>query len=133
MKWALNADYEVVLAEDRAGALEAFGQHRPLVTLLDLGLPPHPGNPEEGLETLAQLLTLDPQAKVIVITGQSEKKTALEAIGRGAYDFLAKPVAMDELKIILKRAFHVAELEREFRKMERWLKEDTFEGMLGTS
>ena len=42
------------------------------------------------------------------------------AIGRGAYDFLAKPVEMGELKIILKRAFHVAELEREFRKMERW-------------
>lgn len=133
MKWALNVEYQVALAEDRAGALEAFRQHRPLVVLLDLGLPPHPGNPEEGLETLAEILTLDPQTKVIVITGQSEKSVALQAIGRGAYDFLAKPHEMEELKVILKRAFHVAQLEREFRKMEQYLKEDTFEGMLGTS
>ena len=53
MKWALAEDYEVLLAQDRAGAIEAFQQHHPLVTLLDLGLPPRPNEPDEGLATLS--------------------------------------------------------------------------------
>ena len=40
MKWALAADYEVLLAEDRIGALEMFKSSHPVVTMLDLGLPP---------------------------------------------------------------------------------------------
>jgi two-component system NtrC family response regulator len=133
MKWALVSDYEVRLAEDRPTGLESFREHRPRVVLLDLGLPPHPGNPQEGLEALSELLALDPRAKVIIATGQNEKEVALSAIGLGAYDFLAKPVDTDELKIILKRAFHIAQLEEEYRKMEQVLRADTFEGMLGGS
>src|SRR5437867_1591554 len=99
MKWALAADYELVLAHDRSGAVEALKLHHPLVIVLDLGLPPHPNNPEEGLAALSALLALDPLAKIIVATGQSEKQHALQAIGQGAYDFLCKPVQMEELKI----------------------------------
>ena len=44
MQWALGNDYEVLTAADRAGALAAFTAHRPLVTLLDLGLPPRPND-----------------------------------------------------------------------------------------
>ena len=82
-----------------AGALEAFQAARPLVVLLDLGLPPHPADPEEGLATLAELTALESLTKVIVITGQGEKGIGLRAIGGGAYDFMAKPVEMEELKI----------------------------------
>src|SRR5215469_11555415 len=110
MKWALAQDYEVLLGEERSGAVEIFNQHRPMVTLLDLGLPPHPGTPEEGLATLADVLAADRFAKVIIISGQGEKNNALQAVGAGAYDFLTKPVELDELKLILKRAFHVASL-----------------------
>ena len=85
------------------------------MVLLDLGLPPHPGNPEEGLAALSELLALDGSAKVVIITGQGEKENALRAIGAGAYDFLGKPVDMEELKFLLKRCFHVAQLEREYR------------------
>ncbi len=81
-----------------------------------LGLPPHPADPEEGLAALSELLALDRLAKVIVITGQGEKGIALRAIGGGAYDFLAKPVEMEELKFLLKRCFHVAQLEREYAR-----------------
>jgi hypothetical protein len=56
MKWALASDYEVLLAEDRPGALAMFREHRPLVALLDLGLPPDPGDDTEGFEALAALL-----------------------------------------------------------------------------
>jgi two-component system NtrC family response regulator len=133
MKWALAKDYEILLAEDRVSAVETFGSARPSVVLLDLGLPPHPGNPEEGLGILSELLALDSLAKIIIITGQGEKEIALRAIGTGAYDFLCKPVEMEELKFLLKRCFHIAQLEKEYREMQQLLQGDAFEGMLGTS
>jgi len=98
-----------------------------------LGLPPNPAGPDEGLATLAELTALDSLAKIIVITGQGEKGIGLRAIGGGAYDFMAKPVEMEELKVLLKRVFHVAQLEREIRQMQREARPDIFEGMLGTS
>ena len=84
--------------ENRASAVETFRSSRPAVVLLDLGLPPKPGSPEEGLAALSEILALDRLAKVIVITGQSEKEIALQAVGAGAYDFLCKPIEMEELK-----------------------------------
>ncbi len=58
-------------------------------------------------------------AKIVIITGQGEKEIALRAIGAGAYDFLSKPVEMEELKFLLKRCFHVAQLEQEYRQMQQ--------------
>src|SRR3954469_19398129 len=105
MKWGVAKDYDVVLAGDRGAAVDAFGTARPAVVLLDLGLPPQPASPEEGLATLSELLALDRSAKIVIVSGQSEKATALRAIGAGAYDFLSKPVDMEELKLVLKRCF----------------------------
>ena len=133
MKWALAADYEVTLAEDRPTAIEAFRSAQPPVVLLDLGLPPHPGNPEEGLATLSALHALDRLVKVIIISGQGEKHNALRAIGASAYDFFTKPVEMDELKFLLKRCFQVVQLEKEYAEMQQLVATDSFEGMLGTS
>jgi two-component system NtrC family response regulator len=133
LKWALNDDYAVFLAEDRVSALEVVRNVRPSVVLLDLGLPPHPTTPEEGFETLAQLLAHESRVKVIILSGQGDKKNSLKAVGEGAYDFLCKPPELDELKVILKRAFHVAKLEKEYREMQEQQHGDTFEGMLGTS
>src|SRR5689334_17882404 len=115
MKWALAHEYEVFLAEDRATALETFQAQRPPVALLDLGLPPHPNTPEEGLAALSEMLGQDSLAKIIIISGQGEKDNALRAIGTGAYDFLTKPVELEELKVILRRTYHVASLERDYR------------------
>ncbi len=133
MKWALSGDYAVELAGDRAGAVAAAAGDRSEVVLLDLGLPPRPDEPDEGIETLRELLVLRPHLKVIVITGQSEKHNALRAVGEGAYDFLSKPIDADELKVILKRAFHLARLEADYRAMQAALVGESFEGMLGTS
>ena len=133
MKWALAKDYEVSLAEDRPTALESFRTGQPPVVLLDLGLPPHPGTPEEGLAALSDLLALDRLVKVVIISGQGEKENALRAIGAGAYDFLSKPVDMEELKFLLKRCFHVVQLEKEYATMQGLMGGDSFEGMLGTS
>ena len=133
MKWALSQDYEVHFAEDRKGALEVFKANSPAVTLLDLGLPPHPNQSDEGLAALSELLEVDATAKVIVISGQSEKQNALQAVGEGAYDFLVKPVEMDELKLLLRRCIQVVELEKEYRELQQSQRSDVFEEMLGTS
>jgi two-component system NtrC family response regulator len=133
MKWALSNNYQVVLAGDRESALRAFQADHPLVVLLDMGLPPRPADPEEGLAALSELIALDRLVKIIVITGQSEKGIGLRAIGGGAYDFMAKPVEMEELKLLLKRAFHVAQLECELREMQQAARSNVFEGMLSTS
>src|SRR5262245_53172439 len=110
LKWALTGEYDVALAQDRAGAVAAFHEHRPIATLLDLGLPPRPNDPEEGLAVLAALLAVDPAARVIVVSGQGEKQNALRAVGEGAHDFLTKPVDLDVLSLILRRCVYIAEL-----------------------
>ena len=133
MKWALCEDYEVITAEDRLSAMENFRTHNPNVALLDLGLPPKPGDPEEGLATLSGLLGLDSLAKVIIITGQGEQKNALRAVGAGAHHFLSKPVDMDEVKVLIKRALQINILEREYRKQQQVDSEENFEGMIGSS
>lgn len=133
MKWALCGEYDVLTAGDRTGALAAFVANAPTVTLLDLGLPPRPNEPSEGFAALAAILSSDPLAKVIVVSGQGDKQNALHAVGSGAYDFLTKPVDMDELKMVLNRCVYVAELEQEYRSIQRTGISESFEGMLGAS
>jgi two-component system NtrC family response regulator len=133
MKWALSPDYDVCFAEDRRGALEAFEVSAPAVTLLDLGLPPLPNQPDEGLAALSDILAVDNTAKVIVISGQGEKPNAIQAVGAGAYDFLCKPVEVEELKLLLRRCIHVLDLEKEYRQLQQSRRSEVFEEMLGTS
>ncbi len=129
MKWALAANYEVFLAEDRASALEILERERPSVITLDLGLPPSPDTTSEGLAALDEILQIDPNAKVMVITGQDEHRNALDAIGKGAHDFFCKPVDMNALKIVIERAVYVYQLERQ--NQEQSESASGFEGMLG--
>src|SRR5687767_11967676 len=86
MRWALAPDYEVSQASDRTSAVEMFRSVLPPVVLLDLGLPPSPNSPDEGLATLSEIIALERGTKVIVVSGQADKKNALQAIGAGAYD-----------------------------------------------
>ncbi|MES2466667.1 MAG: PEP-CTERM-box response regulator transcription factor [Verrucomicrobiota bacterium] len=133
MKWALMEEYAVLVAEDRAGAVAQFKAGDPDVTLLDLGLPPRPNDPEEGLAALSELLALDPAAKIIIVSGQGEKETALRAVGAGAYDFLCKPVNPDELRMVLRRCVYLAGLENEYRALQQQLRPKVFENMLASS
>ena len=133
MKWALCSEYELLMAGDRRGAVAAFAADRPMVTLLDLGLPPRPNDPDEGLAALSALLALDPRAKVIIVSGQGDKQNAVRAVGAGAYDFLCKPIDMDELALVLKRCVYLADLEQEYHAMQHSERADVFEDMLGAS
>lgn len=133
MKWALAEHYEVHFAEDRRKAVEVFGANSPAITLVDLGLPPCPNECDEGLGLLSDILGVDNTAKVIVISGQSERQNAIKAVGAGAYDFLCKPVEMEELRLLLRRCIHVVELEKEYQKLQQSQRSEVFEDMLGSS
>ena len=132
MKWALAKDYDVLLAEDRKSAMTVMRREQPAVVTLDLGLPPLPAGVEEGFAALDDILSEFGLTKVIIITGRGEKEHALRAVEKGAYDFFYKPIQIDELKVVLRRAFHLSRLEREQRALRARLSVDAFEGMLGT-
>jgi two-component system NtrC family response regulator len=117
LKWAYEG-YEVICAGDRAAAIEALRAYEPAVVTLDLGLPPDPDGTDEGFATLAEILRLKPDTKVIVATGHGARESATKAVGMGAYDFYKKPVDIDELGFIVARAFHLHEIEEENRRLE---------------
>jgi two-component system NtrC family response regulator len=117
LKWAYEG-YDVVCAGNRQSAIEAMRTHEPAVVTLDLGLPPDPDGVDEGFATLAEILKLKPDTKVVVATGHGARESALKAIGMGAYDFYKKPVDIDELGLIVARAFHLHEIEEENRRLE---------------
>src|SRR4051794_33612882 len=117
LKWAYEG-YEVVCASDRPSAIEALRAHEPAVVTLDLGLPPDPDGTDEGVAALEEILRLKPDTKVIVATGHGARESALKAIGMGAYDFYKKPVDIDELGLIVARAFHLQEIEEENRRLD---------------
>src|SRR4029453_11790223 len=117
LKWAYEG-YRVVSAGDRAAAIEMVRLHEPAVVTLDLGLPPDPDGTAEGFATLTEILQLKPDTKVIVASGHGARESALKAIALGAYDFYRKPVDIDELGLIVARAFHLHAIEDENRRLE---------------
>jgi len=117
LKWAYEG-YRVVSATDRSQAIEMVRLHEPVVVTLDLGLPPDPDGTSEGFATLSEILALKPDTKIIVASGHGARESALKAIALGAYDFYRKPVDIDELGLIVSRAFHLHEIEEENRRLE---------------
>jgi len=83
----------------------------PDLLLLDLGLPPYPDSPEQGLQVLETLKDQNPDLRVIVLTGQNQDANVYRAVKAGAFDFLAKPVTEQQLLIAVQRAclFHQQE------------------------
>lgn len=134
MQWGLQNGYDVLQASDRSTALKLFAKKKPPVVTLDLGLPPDEDAAEEGLACLQEILDEAPETKVIVVTGNNDRENALRAIQMGAYDYYQKPVNLNELKIIIQRAYHLYEIEKENRKLHTLLdQEAVFGGMVGQS
>lgn len=117
LKWAYE-DFEVYCAANRAEAMAILRMEEPDVVTLDLGLPPDPDGVTEGFAALEEILRLKPDTKVIVASGHNAKESALTAISAGAWDFYQKPVDIDQLHLIVQRAFHVRELELQNRQMQ---------------
>ena len=117
LRWSYD-DYDVLVAGDRETALDLVAQYSPSVVTLDLGLPPDPDGTSEGFATLDEILRVRPSTKVIVASGHGARESALRAIAAGAFDFYSKPIEIDELGLIVRRAYHVYDLESENRRLQ---------------
>jgi two-component system NtrC family response regulator len=116
LKWAYE-DFEVIVAGDRASALAALRAEEPAVITLDLGLPPDPDGVSEGFAVLDEIMALKPDAKVIVATGHGARESALQAIAKGAYDFYQKPIDIEAIGLIVRRALQLHRIEGENRTL----------------
>jgi len=108
-------------------------RERPPLVTLDLGLPPRPDDAVEGLALLEGLLAIDRLTKVVVLTGNNERSSALRAIQSGAFDYIQKPVHLETLRVTLSRAAYVHQLEQDNRRLQQQATQDGFQGIIGTS
>jgi len=120
----LRSSYKVLRAENRLETRQIIEKSRVDLVLLDLHLPPETDTPEEGMKTLEQIRKTDSEIKVVVITGDRERETSLEAINRGAYDYFSKPFNLEEMKIVVKRALYIQTLERENQRLRQKLSQE---------
>jgi two-component system, NtrC family, response regulator len=131
LRWCFD-EYEVLIADSRNEAMAQARRFEPAVVLQDLGLPPDPEGVSEGMATLKELLSIAPQTKVIVITGNHDRENAVRAIALGAYDFCQKPVDTEVLRLIVSRAFNIHALEAQNRQLREMQLTSPFEGFVAT-
>ena len=115
-RWAFPS-CDVLIAHARAPAISIVKKEFPPVAIMDLGLPPDPDGVSEGFATLEEVQRIAPQTKVIVVTGNGERKNALKAVASGAYDFCEKPVELEVLRTIVERGYNLYRLEEENRRL----------------
>jgi two-component system NtrC family response regulator len=128
IKWSLDR-FESVTAHDRESALVQARRHQPAVVTMDLGLPPDADAVSEGFKLLEQLLSIDGDMKVIVLTGQNDRANALRAVAMGAYDFFAKPFEPELLNLTVERAFRLAALQSENKRLQLMHQPDALAGL----
>ena len=132
MRWALDADYDVYATSAEGEAMSIFEKEKPPVVTLDLSLNPH--NPADlgGMRLLEQILFQASSTRAIIITGNYNDKNALAAMRLGAVDYYNKPVRLDELKVMIGRAFHIHRLQQRVQQIDQ-AAGSGFLGMVGAS
>jgi DNA-binding response OmpR family regulator len=100
LSMVLQADYLVYTAESRKQAKKLIQglEKVPSLALVDLGLPPLPHDPDEGFALITELISYNPNMKILVLSGQSEKENIQHALTLGAVDFVPKPCDITLLK-----------------------------------
>jgi len=110
----LRKGCKVTTASDGTEALQFFEQNPYAIVLLDLKMPGM-----DGMEVLGRIQAIRPETLVIIITGYATIETAIEAMKRGAYDFIPKPFKPDQLRIVVDRAIEKKRLTEEAQRLER--------------
>ncbi len=124
-----KAGYQVTTRADGRGALDAFREELHDLVVTDVRMPGL-----DGLELLARLKAISPDAPVVIVTGHGSIETAVEAMKQGAFDFLTKPFPVDQLLLTLQRALEMARLRNENRELRRAVAgRFSFEYLVGSS
>jgi DNA-binding NtrC family response regulator len=121
--------YEVVTSSDPEAAVATAAELHPHVALVDLAMPGI-----DGIELLSRLKGDNPRLQVVIMTAYGSISSAVEAMRRGAFDYITKPFDNDELLLVIERALGVARLEARVKHLETQL-EARFrpENIVGTS
>lgn len=130
LKFALEPHgYSVITAENAEVGLEKFGQHSFDLVITDLKMPG-----KDGLYVLGMVKKQKPQTEVIMMTAYATAQNAVEAMKKGAYDYLIKPFEMDELKLKVKHVMEKRQLAEENVQLKKELKDKySLENMVGQS
>jgi two-component system, NtrC family, response regulator AtoC len=134
IRWTLNEalrgwGYEPIESATVAGALASFESHHPAAVLLDINLPDG-----SGLDALKEIKTRQPQAIVMMITANVMIEDTLAALRGGAYDFIGKPINMDELRVTIRNGLETGRLRKEVNQMRRErAREFSFDQIIGES
>ena len=108
--------YHVHAAANAAEALPLLAAHHPQAMLCDIRMPD-----TSGVELLPKVLAHDPDLAILMLTAIDEPRTAIECLKLGAYDYLIKPVDLEELELSLQHALRQRQLEVDRRELEQWL------------
>ena len=117
-----SMDHEVVTVSTGGEALRRLETENFQVVLLDLKL-----QQESGLDLLAEILRRDPNVSVVIVTAYASIESAVEAMRRGAYDFLAKPCTPDQVRQLLNRIARTRQLENRVVELESRLQAESAE------
>ena len=134
VRWTLNEalkgwGYEPVEAGTVLGAMAGFEAERPAAVLLDINLPDG-----SGLDVLKEIKRLQPQAVVIMITANVMVEDTLAALRGGAYDFIGKPINLNELQVTIRNGIEAVKLRKEVSQMRRErTRQFSFEQIIGQS
>lgn len=121
--------FEVATASDGEVAQRMLDEDVFDVTLIDMNMPK-----VDGMAVLKHLVDRDPEAVGIILTGYASIRNAVEAMKAGAYDYLSKPVKMEEVALVIRRAMELRALRRENYALKRQLKEKyKFKNFIGDS
>ena len=132
LKWALADEFRVLDARSTEETIEILNRELPNLVTLDITLSPF--GDLDGIRVLEKIVEIDPRIKVIMITGHEEKEIALKAIQLGAYDYYQKPINIDELSTIIKRALYIQKLELENEALSQKLQQEKqFKDIIGDS
>ncbi len=115
-----GAGYEVTVADSGAKALTALSEEKPDIVLTDIRMPG-----ANGLEVLAKAREVDAEIPVILMTAQASLQSAVRAVNEGAYYYLQKPFANDELLAICQRAAEARQLRVENKALKKEIKKRT--------
>ena len=106
--YMLEEKYAVITAASAAEGLASFQSQRPNLALTDIKMPK-----KNGIELLGEFKAIDPSVPVIILTAFGTVETAVEAMKRGAADYLTKPISRDDLLLTVAKTLKMSRLERE--------------------
>jgi DNA-binding NtrC family response regulator len=129
LQQALEDNYDIYLAQDAEEAFNLLDSEPFDVVITDLRMPG-----KSGLKVVDKALNLTNRPVVLMMTAYGNVETAVEAMKRGASDFLTKPVNLEKLEILIHRALKSKSLETENKELHERLDEKfSIEGIIGSS